>query len=193
MPLQTGPSHLLLSFQQLCDWLASITRSHCYRMLFRIHPTVPLEAWLSDRSFLFAVASKLVCLPLAIPLHPVSFSWKLFWPGAGGGGEGPGVGRASRSLEQLVSDRDRLHCKHHLSRYGVARMESMTPVFSVSSHSRWSSQYTFTWIWTAGKILLCSTKCIQSPSAGTRQGTAPLAAEVREKVEKYLCKYLSCK
>lgn len=163
-------------------------------MLFRIHPTVPLEAWLSDRSFLFAVASELVCLPLAIPLHPVSFLWKLFWPGAGGGGEGPGVGRTSRSLEQLVSDRDRVHRKRHLSRYGVARMESMTPVFSVSSHSRWSFQYTFTWIWTGKEnTTVQHIKCIQSPSAGTRQGTALLAAEVREKVEKYLCKYLSYK
>ena len=141
----SSPSDLLLLFQQLGDWLASFTHSHCigsYLGYILLSPWRP--GWVIAPSSLHT--SKPVCLPLAVPLHPVSFSWKLFRPGAGGGGEGPGVGRVSQCMERLVSNMDTRHCKHHLSRHGVARTESMTLVFSASSHSHWSFQYTFTWI-----------------------------------------------
>lgn len=186
------PSHLLLPFPAAA-WLACKLYSFpLYRKLFRIHPTVTLEAWLRDCSFLFAVASKPIRSPLAVPFHAVSLSWKLFccgWRGRGLLWGGCPIQNSQWAIQIT------LHCKHHFSSMECLGQSQWhwyslllpTPIIHFDTLSPEHRQLERT----VRKILMQQVKRIQSPSAGTRQRTTPLAAEVYEKVGKYLCKHLS--
>lgn len=99
---------IFVAVVKTAPWLAC--KHHTFplhRPLFRICPALTLEVWLRNWSSPFAVASKLVYLPLALPL-PISFSWELSWPGGKGGGHRPGVGQVFPYREQLVRSTDTL-------------------------------------------------------------------------------------
>lgn len=189
MPLSTDPSYLMLLFKQLHGWLASITHSDCTGHYLGY---ILLSLWSLTEELIFPLGSSLqtAITYLLLPLSPCPSVPVLR------GRHRPGLGLVLPSMQQLVRNRETLTADiiwAGMKWLGQTQWHWYSRVLSTPTGH---FDNIFIGIYAARNDFKKNTtvhlKCIQSPSAGTRQQRALLSTEVHKKVEKYLCKCLSC-